>query len=124
MLQTFGRIESSRMHVLDNDHTMYFAALLLAIAFASQAVSPAFAQDKRVQQGRDIAATCAGCHGTNGVSVGEVPSLAAQPKELLMAKMRTFKEGRGRTTIMSQLMQGYTDQQMELVAAWFEAQKR
>lgn len=46
------------------------AAGLLAL------VPPSRAQDTVA---RSLAATCANCHGTNGVSRGEVPSLAGLP---------------------------------------------
>ena len=43
--------------------------------------------------------TCANCHGTNGVSVGEVASLAGRPKDEIARKMQDFKAGgcRGRS---------------------------
>lgn len=72
--------------------------------------------------GRSIAASCAACHGTNGVSVGVVPSLAGAPKAGLAAKLRDYKAGRREGTIMPQLAKGYTDEQIELTAAWFAAQ--
>ncbi len=71
---------------------------------------------------RSIAASCAACHGTNGVSAGAVPSLAGAPKSELAAKLRDFKSGRREGTIMPQLAKGYTDEQIELAAAWFAAQ--
>lgn len=71
---------------------------------------------------RSLAATCANCHGTNGVSVGEVASLAGKPKDEIVRKMQDFKAGRVPATIMPQLAKGYTDAQIELVAGWFAAQ--
>ena len=44
---------------------------------------------------RSLAATCANCHGTNGVSVGEVASLAGKPKDEIVRKMQDFKAGTG-----------------------------
>jgi sulfide dehydrogenase cytochrome subunit len=72
---------------------------------------------------RSLAATCANCHGTNGVSVGEVASLAGRPKDETVRKMQDFKAGRVQGTIMPQLAKGYTDEQIDLVAAWFAAQR-
>ena len=43
---------------------------------------------------RNIAASCANCHGTNGVSQGGVPSLAGQSKADLVRKMQDFKTGK------------------------------
>ena len=72
---------------------------------------------------RNIAASCANCHGTNGVSKGGVPSLAGQAKADLVRKMQDFKAGTHPSTIMPQLAKGYTDEQIDLVAGFFAAQK-
>ena len=72
---------------------------------------------------RNIAANCANCHGTNGKSQGVVPSLAGQPRDVLVRKMQDYKAGRTPSTIMTQLAKGYTDEQIELAASFFAAQK-
>ena len=72
---------------------------------------------------RNLAATCANCHGTNGVSQGETETLAGMPKDDIVRKMQEFKSGAKPGTIMPQLAKGYTDEQIDLVAAWFAAQK-
>ena len=73
---------------------------------------------------RDIAANCASCHGTNGASQGGLPALAGQPRADLIRKMQDFKAGRTPSTIMTQLAKGYSDEQIELAASYFAAQKR
>jgi cytochrome c553 len=82
--------------------------------------APAAAQ---AELGRNLAATCANCHGTGGVSVGVTATLAGTPKADMVAKMQDFKAGRRPGTIMPQLAKGYTDPQIESIAAWFAAQK-
>lgn len=69
---------------------------------------------------RDLASTCANCHGTNGQSVAEVPSLAGQPAASTAQKMRAYKAGQLQATIMHQLAKGLTDQQIDAMAAYFE----
>jgi len=71
---------------------------------------------------RSIAGSCAACHGTHGVSAGGVPSLAGAPKAELASKLRDYKASRREGTIMPQLAKGYTDEQLDLAAAWFAAQ--
>jgi len=71
---------------------------------------------------RSIAAGCAACHGTNGVSVSPVPSLAGAQRADIVAKMQEFKSGKRQGTVMPQLAKGYTDEQIDLAAAWFAAQ--
>jgi cytochrome subunit of sulfide dehydrogenase len=68
---------------------------------------------------RDAAASCAACHGTNGVSAGSRPSLAGQPRERLVAVLREYKAGTRAGTVMPQLAKGYTDAQIDAIAAWF-----
>ncbi len=96
------------------------------IAFAavlSAATAPALAQAPDPDLGRNLAATCANCHGTNGASQGAVASLAGLPKADIVDKMNAFRDGKRPATIMHQLAKGYTPGQIELMAAWFAAQK-
>jgi cytochrome c553 len=96
--------------------------LVAAAVLALAAASPSDGQRSNPNLGRAVAATCANCHGTNGVSVGEVPSLAGRPKDELVRKMQDFKAGRVQGTIMPQLAKGFTDEQIDVAAAWFAAQ--
>jgi cytochrome c553 len=57
------------------------------------------------------------------VSQGGMPSLAGQSKADLVKKMQDFKSGRTPATIMPQLAKGYSDEQIDLIAGWFAAQK-
>jgi cytochrome subunit of sulfide dehydrogenase len=72
---------------------------------------------------RNLAATCANCHGTNGVSQGDTESLAGMPKSEIVRKVQEFKTGKKPATVMHQLSKGYTDEQIDLIAGWFAAQK-
>jgi len=96
------------------------AAMILALT----AALPATAADA-IQSGARLAATCAGCHGTNGATQGNaLPPLAGQPKEQLLAALKDFKAGKRPATIMTQLAKGYTDEQLEIIAAYFAAQNK
>ena len=84
--------------------------------------SIASAQDPNAA--RSLAATCFTCHGTNGVSVNNVPpSLAGMNKEVLLQTLKDFKDGRRTATIMHQHAKGYTDQQLDFIAGYFAAMK-
>lgn len=90
---------------------------LATIAHASPAPDPDLA--------RNLAATCTGCHGTNGATQGNaLPPLAGQPKDQLLQSLKDFKAGKRPATIMTQLAKGYTDEQLEILAAYFAAQKK
>jgi cytochrome subunit of sulfide dehydrogenase len=93
--------------------------LLVAVA-AGGLAQPAAAAD--AQYARSLAATCFACHGTDGRSVGGVPpSLAGQNRDYLLKQMQEFRDGKRPATIMHQHAKGYTDEQLNLIAAYFAA---
>jgi sulfide dehydrogenase cytochrome subunit len=92
-----------------------FAAALAATAVAQVAAA--------TDAARDLAATCAGCHGTRGASRGTIPSLAGMEPEVLIAQMREFATGTRPGTVMPQLARGYTDREIESIAAVYAARK-
>lgn len=98
------------------------AITALSIFAAAVTVAPALAQAPDATRARDLAATCANCHGTNGVSVGEVESLAGKPRDELARRFQEFKKGTRPGTVMPQLAKGFTDEQIDAIAAWFAAQ--
>jgi cytochrome c553 len=75
-------------------------------------------------QVRSWAAACANCHGTNGVAQTGMESLAGQNKDDLVKKMLDFKSGRKPATLMHQISKGYSDEQIQQLAAYFAAQKK
>lgn len=85
---------------------------------------PAAAQDSQGTQllARNLAATCATCHGTNGQARGDMKPLAGLSAEKIMAAVADYKSGAQPATIMHQIAKGYTDEQIRLVAAYFAAQ--
>jgi cytochrome c553 len=74
--------------------------------------------------GSRLAATCAMCHGTSGHSVGGNERLAGMPKDEMVRKFREFQSGAKPATVMHQLSKGFTDQQLDQIAAYFAAQKK
>jgi cytochrome subunit of sulfide dehydrogenase len=98
-----------------------FVALFSASAFA-QTAATAPTTDRHL--GRNLAANCANCHGTNGKSVAEVPSLAGVPAALTIQKMKDYRDGKLPATIMHQLSKGYTDAQIVAIAEYFAKQPK
>ena len=72
--------------------------------------------------GRNLAATCANCHGTNGNARDVVKPLAGVPAANIVAALAEFKAGTRPATIMHQIAKGYTDDQVRLIAAYFADQ--
>jgi cytochrome c553 len=102
---------------------MLSKTILIALVFAASGA--ARAEGAAIPSAARLAATCAACHGTNGATQGgTLPPLAGQPQQALAAALRDFKAGKRQATIMTQIAKGYTDEQIELLAAWFAAQKK
>ena len=73
---------------------------------------------------RNLAASCSACHGTGGNSEGGMPVLAGLDKVLFVNQMKDFKSGARPATVMHQHAKGYTDEEFDLLAEFFAAQKR
>jgi cytochrome c553 len=93
----------------------------LGLALASAATAQAPAPDPNLA--RNLAATCANCHGTNGQARGDMKPLAGVSAEKLVAMMTDYRNGNQPATIMHQIAKGYTDAQIRLIAGYFAAQK-
>lgn len=67
--------------------------------------------------------TCAGCHGTDGSSVGpSIPSIAGMDEERFIDAMLDYRKGERRATIMTRIAKGYTDAEIEGMARFFARQ--
>jgi cytochrome c553 len=94
----------------------------VAAAAAMAFVAPlSMAQDAHLA--RNLAATCANCHGTDGAARGDMKPLAGVAAEKIIAMINDFKSGNAPATIMHQISKGYTDEQIRLVAGYFAAQQ-
>jgi len=95
--------------------------LLFAFALASGAAHALAQPDPN--EGRNLAAACASCHGTNGVSQAGMPRLAGRDRSEIAQLMRDFRSGKRPATVMHQIAKGYGDDQIEAIAAYLSAQK-
>ena len=94
---------------------------IMAAAIAA-ACAPLAAQAQDAHLARNLAATCANCHGTNGQAVGDMKPLAGVSAAKIVAMLADYKSGAQPATIMHQIAKGYTDEQIRLVAGYFAAQ--
>ena len=70
-----------------------------------------------------LADTCAGCHGTDGASVGPAsPSIAGLSETYFVDTMKVFKSGDRKSTIMGRIAKGYSDEEFALMASVFAKQ--
>lgn len=83
----------------------------------------AFADDDRAVM---LGSTCAGCHGTFGNSTGPaIPSIAGLKADAFTEAMVAYKAEKDArpSTIMGRIAKGYSDDEIALMAGYFEKQK-
>ncbi|MEH6595542.1 MAG: c-type cytochrome [Colwellia polaris] len=91
---------------------------LLSINFAVAASGDADA-------GKTKAATCAACHGSNGIGASDTfPNLAGQHADYIVKQLKAFKSGDRKDPLMSPMAAPLSEQDMADVAAYFSALPR
>ena len=94
-----------------------FALTLVAAAMLTSQAATAGAS------GETIAYTCNGCHGTDGISKGAAPKLKGMPADYHAKSLKDFKSGEKPATIMNRIAKGYSDEEIEAVAKYYESLK-
>jgi cytochrome c553 len=96
------------------------AVRILLCAMAGSAAAQD--QEPDLYAGAELAATCAACHGAEGVSTGDqYPNLAAQKSAYVAAQLRAFRSGDRRNPLMNAVAAGLTDSEIENLAGHFAA---
>lgn len=62
---------------------------------------------------------CAGCHGTNGLSLSPMPRIAGINKDYLTKTMKNYQMGERTSTIMERLAKGYTEEEFAAIGEFF-----
>jgi cytochrome subunit of sulfide dehydrogenase len=96
-------------------------AFRLAAAGLGLWVAAGLAQAQDAQLARNLAATCANCHGVDGNARGDMKPLAGMPADKLIAMVNDYRSGAQPATIMHQISKGYTDAQIKLIAGYYAA---
>jgi sulfide dehydrogenase cytochrome subunit len=96
--------------------TLTLTAVVLAISASTTGLAAE-------PDGRTLGVTCAGCHGTDGVSHGAAPSLKGLPAPVIEQSMKDFKDDKRPATIMNRIAKGYTDKEIKRMAEWFASLK-
>lgn len=87
-------------------------AVMLTLATA------ALAEDHGPATGEQLALPCAGCHGADGHSAGNVPPLFGRSKESLLEMMQGYKRDEWFSTIMTRIVKGYSDEELDRMAEY------
>jgi cytochrome c553 len=72
---------------------------------------------------RALAATCTTCHVRGGARAPAIVPLEGRTAASIVDAMRAFKAGSREGTVMPQIARGYTDDDIDALAAWFAAQR-
>lgn len=69
---------------------------------------------------RMLAETCAGCHGTDGASVGPAsPTIGGMNAEYFVEIMEGFRDDSIYSTVMGRIAKGYSDEELSAMADFF-----
>lgn len=89
--------------------------ILLPLTGSALAGDPAAGEQK--------AATCAACHGADGVSqIATNPTLAGQYTSYLEHALKSYRDGSRQNAIMAGFAAGLSDEDIADLAAWFSSQ--
>ena len=95
-------------------------AILLLVVFISMPLSSYAAGD--IAAGKLKAATCAACHGAEGISGNDIwPNLAGQKAGYLVKQMKAFRDGDRKDPMMSPMASPLSDDDIANLAAYFSS---
>jgi cytochrome c553 len=69
------------------------------------------------------ASSCSGCHAANPGVDTPVPGLAGRDTAELVAQMQAFRTGQRPATVMDEIAKGFTDAEVQAIAAWYAEQR-
>ena len=68
------------------------------------------------------ASSCGGCHAPPGVDTA-VPLLHGRSAEDITKLMQAFRSGTQPSTVMDRIAKGFSDAEIDAIAAWYARQK-
>ena len=98
---------------------------ILVAGLALGATSAMAADSPKLKMGASdsmLANTCAGCHGTNGISQGPAaPTISGLSNDYFVEVMQGFASGEVQSTIMGRIAKGYTEGEIVQLAKFYVA---
>ena len=98
----------------------------LSVAVAATIASAAFANgpvQAEMASGAVLANTCFSCHGTDGKSAGDMPSLAGKSESFIAGQLKAFKSDSLEATIMNRIAKGFSDDEIAALAKFLSGTK-
>jgi len=69
------------------------------------------------------ASSCSGCHAPNAAVGTPVPPLDGRNAAEIVAQMEAFRSGKTQSTVMDRLAKGFSEAEIQAIAAWYAAQR-
>jgi sulfide dehydrogenase cytochrome subunit len=69
------------------------------------------------------AASCSGCHPASSRVTSPVPRLLGLDRAAIVRAMQEFRSGQRAATVMDRIAKGFTDEEVQAIAAWLASQK-
>jgi len=69
------------------------------------------------------AAACSGCHPVSARVSSPVPRLAGLDRAAIAKAMQDFRSGQRPATVMDRIAKGFTDEEIQAIAAWYATQR-
>ena len=69
------------------------------------------------------AAACSGCHATSARVVTPAPRIVGLEGAAIVKAMGEFRSGQRPATVMDRIAKGFTDEEIQAIAAWYAAQR-
>jgi cytochrome subunit of sulfide dehydrogenase len=66
---------------------------------------------------------CSGCHATSAKVETPVPRLIGRPAAETVKAMQEFRAGQRPASVMDRIAKGFTDEEVQAIAAWYAEQK-
>ncbi len=92
------------------------AVIALSLTFLT--APPATAE---TTSGAVLVNTCFSCHGTDGKSAGDMPTIAGKSEKFIVDKLKHFKKGALEATVMNRIAKGFNDDELAAIAKFFAA---
>ena len=69
------------------------------------------------------AVSCSGCHPASARVASPVPRLNGLDRAAIVRAMQDFRSGQRSGTVMDRIAKGFTDEEIQAIAAWYATQR-
>ena len=69
------------------------------------------------------AVSCSGCHPASARVASPVPRLNGLDRAAIVRAMQEFRSGQRTGTVMDRIAKGFTDEEIQAIAAWYATQR-